>query len=93
MTWRDKLEIGLKEDAPYRTENLPQARCGASEILSGLGDRLGSRWRASPVADAAHRSLDITHPRLMTALPVYEGARPRHVWAFAPLRGGSQSWR
>ena len=24
MTWKDKLEIGLKEDAPYRKDNLPQ---------------------------------------------------------------------
>jgi hypothetical protein len=23
MTWRDKLEIGLKEDAPFRRDNLP----------------------------------------------------------------------
>ena len=23
MTWKDKLEIGLKEDAPYRKDNLP----------------------------------------------------------------------
>jgi hypothetical protein len=22
MTWRDKLEIGLKDDAPYRCDNL-----------------------------------------------------------------------
>jgi hypothetical protein len=23
MTWRDKLEIGLKDDAPFRRDNLP----------------------------------------------------------------------
>ena len=23
MTWKDKLEIGLKEDAPFRRDNLP----------------------------------------------------------------------
>jgi hypothetical protein len=23
MTWKDKLEIGLKDDAPYRRDNLP----------------------------------------------------------------------
>jgi hypothetical protein len=23
MTWRDKLELGLKEDAAYRKDNLP----------------------------------------------------------------------
>lgn len=25
MTWKDKLEIGLKEDAPYRRDNLPES--------------------------------------------------------------------
>jgi hypothetical protein len=25
MTWKDKLEIGLKEDAPYRRDNLPDS--------------------------------------------------------------------
>jgi len=24
MTWKDKLEIGLKEDAPFRRDNLPE---------------------------------------------------------------------
>lgn len=23
MTWKDKLELGLKEDAPFRRDNLP----------------------------------------------------------------------
>jgi hypothetical protein len=26
MTWKDKLEIGLEEDAPYRRDNLPDAQ-------------------------------------------------------------------
>ena len=25
MTWKDKLEIGLKEDAPFRRDNLPDS--------------------------------------------------------------------
>ncbi len=24
MTWKDKLEIGLKDDAPFRRDNLPE---------------------------------------------------------------------
>ena len=24
MTWKDKLEIGLKDDAPFRKDNLPE---------------------------------------------------------------------
>jgi hypothetical protein len=26
MTWKDKLEIGLKDDAPFRRDNLPDAQ-------------------------------------------------------------------
>ena len=25
MTWKDRLDIGLKDDAPYRKENLPDS--------------------------------------------------------------------
>jgi len=25
MTWRDKMEIGLKKDAPFRLDNLPES--------------------------------------------------------------------
>ena len=32
MTVRDKLEIGLKEDAPYRNDNLPDAQVRGLEI-------------------------------------------------------------
>jgi hypothetical protein len=26
MTWKDKLEIGLKDDAPFRRDNLPDSQ-------------------------------------------------------------------
>ena len=26
MTWKDNLEIGLKEDAPFRKDNLPESQ-------------------------------------------------------------------
>jgi hypothetical protein len=35
MTWRDKLEIGLKEDAPYRKDNLPEQEVRGPEIPAG----------------------------------------------------------
>jgi hypothetical protein len=37
MTWKDKLEIGLKDDAPFRRDNLPdfQKRTGGSETRPG----------------------------------------------------------
>jgi hypothetical protein len=37
MTIKDKLEIGLKEDAPYRKDNLPPAQVRGPEIPAGPG--------------------------------------------------------
>ena len=37
MTWKDKLEIGLKEDAPYRKDNLPPSQVRGPEIPTGPG--------------------------------------------------------
>ena len=45
MTWRDKLEIGLKENAPYRKDNLPQAEVTGPEIPQGPG-------RSAEISDA-----------------------------------------
>lgn len=45
MTWKDKLEIGLKEDAPFRKDNLPESEVKGPEVPSGPG--------RSPVIPAA----------------------------------------
>ena len=45
MTWKDKLEIGLKEDAPYRKDNLPDQQVRGPEVPAGEG--------RSPVVPAA----------------------------------------
>jgi hypothetical protein len=37
MTWRDKLEIGLKENAPYRKDNLPLTEVIGPELSQGPG--------------------------------------------------------
>ena len=37
MTWKDKLEIGLKEDAPYRKDNLPASEIHGPELPAGSG--------------------------------------------------------
>ena len=37
MTWRDTLEIGLKENAPYRKDNLPLAEVIGPELPQGPG--------------------------------------------------------
>ena len=45
MTWKDKLEIGLKKDAPFRKDNLPEDQVSGPEIPAGPG--------RSPVIPAA----------------------------------------
>jgi hypothetical protein len=35
MTIKDKLEIGLKEDAPYRKDNLPDEQVRGTEVPAG----------------------------------------------------------
>jgi hypothetical protein len=45
MTWKDKLEIGLKPDAPHRKDNLPDQDVRGPEIDAGDG--------RSPVIPAA----------------------------------------
>jgi hypothetical protein len=37
MTWRAKLELGLKEDAPYRKDNLPPSQVRGPELPTGPG--------------------------------------------------------
>lgn len=37
MTWRDKLELGLKNDAPFRKDNLPEQQVRGPEIPTGPG--------------------------------------------------------
>lgn len=37
MTLKDKLEIGLKEDAPYREDNLPDAQVRGPQLPAGDG--------------------------------------------------------
>jgi len=44
MTWRDKLEIGLKEDAPFREDNLPANQVRGPQIPKGPGRSSEIRW-------------------------------------------------
>ena len=48
MTWRDKLELGLKEDAAYRKDNLPPGQI--------RGQRSRSTAQASQDRSSAARS-------------------------------------
>ena len=37
MTWRDKAELGLKNDAGFRKDNLPEQQVRGPEIPAGPG--------------------------------------------------------
>lgn len=37
MTWKDKLELGLKNDAPFRKDNLPESQVRGPQIPAGPG--------------------------------------------------------
>jgi len=50
MTWKDKLELGLKNDAPFRKDNLPESQVRGPEIPAGPGR---SPIIPAAVADAA----------------------------------------
>jgi hypothetical protein len=37
MTWKDKAELGLKNDAPFRKDNLPEQQVRGPEVPAGPG--------------------------------------------------------
>jgi hypothetical protein len=51
MTWRDKLEIGLKENASFRKDNLPPVEVTGPELGQGPG-------RSAEIPDARTTSSD-----------------------------------
>lgn len=62
MTWRDKLELGLKEDAPYRKDDLPESQVRGPEISKGPGRSpeiplaRGDGTNPPPASEEGHRS-------------------------------------
>ena len=45
MSLKDKLEIGLKPDAPYRPDNLPEHQQGDPDCIDGSEPGDGPRQR------------------------------------------------
>ena len=74
MTWRDKLEPGLKEDAPNRKDNLPAGESTRPELPAAPG--------RSPEIPAAREN--------PTAAPAELGARPASgkPYRIVPVRSG-----
>jgi hypothetical protein len=59
VTLKDKLEIGLKEDAPYRKDNLPEHEVRGPQIPAGPG--------RSPEVPAARKSASTKTARRPTS--------------------------
>ena len=69
MTWKDKLEIGLKDDAPFRRDNLPdfQRKKGSPKTRPGdttrSAEEPGARQDAVAAARPVRRSSTRPKPR------------------------------
>jgi hypothetical protein len=55
MTWRDKLEIGLTDDASFRKDNLPDEQVRGAEVPKGKG-------RSPEIPAARHDAEDTAGP-------------------------------
>jgi hypothetical protein len=67
MTLKDKLEIGLKENAPFRKDNLPESQVRGPEIPAGPG--------RSPEIPLARE--DVTAPETSDATSADSPAAPQ----------------
>lgn len=52
MTWRDNLEIGLKKDAEFRKDNLPEEQVKGPEVPAGPG-------RSPVIAEAKEEAAEV----------------------------------
>ena len=66
MTWKDKLEIGLKDDAPYRRDNLPDFEKTPGGPKTKPGDPTRSPVEPDAV-EAARESAHLTKRRMERA--------------------------
>ena len=69
MTLKDKLEIGLKPDAPYRPDNLPEAQQGDADC------ELAATPGTAPDVEAARQRCDdeaVPSPKRTLIPPVEE---------------------
>jgi len=67
MTWKDKLELGLKNDARFRKDNLPEQQVRGPEIDAGPG--------RSPIIPAAiDDAMDPERPSMPDDRPKEEPA-------------------
>jgi len=80
MTVKDKLEIGLKDDAPYRKDNLPEEQVRGPEIPAGPGRSAeipaarGDKTAVSETEDALN---DSAQPETQPSTPAPHGRSPQ----------------
>jgi len=77
MTWKDKLEIGLKDDASFRRDNLPdfQKERGGPTTQPGDPTRSPEEPGARKDAEVARR-IALEGARKKRRAPARAGARP-----------------
>jgi hypothetical protein len=63
MTWKDKLEIGLKDDAPFRRDNLPEFQQTNGGNVPEDPDAERSPEEPGARAEAARESLAVKQHR------------------------------
>lgn len=63
MTWKDKLEIGLKDDAPFRRDNLPEFQQTSGGTVPEDSEAGRSPEEPGARAEAARESLAVKQHR------------------------------
>jgi hypothetical protein len=56
MTWKDKLEVGLKDDAAFRRDNLPDFQKAPRARTKKAGDPTRSREEPGARVEAAKQA-------------------------------------
>jgi len=69
MTWKDKLEIGLKDDAAYRRDNLPAFQTRKRSRRTKPGDPSRSAEEPGARAAATHGANPLAGRRRRRRLP------------------------
>jgi hypothetical protein len=63
MTWKDKLEIGLKDDAPFRRDNLPEFQQTGQNAVPEDPEADRSPEEPGARSEAARESLAVKQQR------------------------------
>ena len=100
MTWRDKFELGLKEDAAYRKDNLPPSQIRGPELPTGPGRSpeiplaRGDQTEA-PIDAVAGPTPSKPHRTARVAVSFSEAQRVGHgsVESLLPVTNGMPGWR